>query len=100
MKLKLFSKLFGEMWACRRSWAKLRFLAAPPQCKLETASPDASWMKLLAKYPFGTSSYKAAHKVVSKGTVDAEAPKGYINSVATNHTRSFSLDYWIVVYSY
>jgi hypothetical protein len=30
VKLKLFSKSFGETWACGRSWAKLRFTASPP----------------------------------------------------------------------
>jgi hypothetical protein len=28
VKLNLFSKLFGETWACGRNWVKLRFSAS------------------------------------------------------------------------
>ena len=49
MKLKLFLKSFDETLVCRRSWTKLRSPASPPKCKLETASSDAWWTKLLTK---------------------------------------------------
>jgi len=46
MKLKLFSKLFDETWAYGRCWTNLQFVASSPQCKLETDSPGALWMKM------------------------------------------------------
>jgi hypothetical protein len=66
VKLKLFSKLFGETWAYGRNSTKLRFPASPTQCKMKTASPVASWMKLLKKYLFSTASCEAIFKTLQK----------------------------------
>ena len=82
MKLKLFSKSFDQTLASGRScivWQNVGLrqkpcetmisIPSPPQCKLETASSHAFWMKLLAKCLFSTTSYKTAYKAVPKRTL-------------------------------
>jgi hypothetical protein len=57
---------------------KLRFLAAPPQHKSETASPDTLWIKLLAKYPFSIASSEAFRETIRETIHEAVLKKAEI----------------------